>query len=346
MDDAIYILGAGSIGNFLACELANLSCYEHNVVLLLRNKDRLDQFRRNGSYLILERTLDDKKVVIRRKFKATCLSELNVDTIDNLIVTTKTTQTEAALRDYLPLLKRDSNILFVHNGFGVIETLVKTVWRNANVRPNLYQGVTSHSVLPKQDFYYCHSCFGVMKIAKVSRMDGDLSVDVPTEPCAMVEALLQSKMLNGTYLTYDDLLIYQCQKFMVNACMNSTTTIIDCINYELSNIAEVRTLFQSIITECVDVLFKTNQFLADNGKAREVLNVPKLVDLILYLGFVENAKNSTSMRIDTLAKRETEIDSLNGWIVKLAKEIGYRATVNETVTLLVKARTKVNQRRA
>ncbi|WBW74836.1 2-dehydropantoate 2-reductase [Schizosaccharomyces osmophilus] len=345
MDGSVYVLGVGSIGTFLSCELSSLPNFEDKVVLLLRNKDRLKQFRENGSYLTLERILDNKQELIRHKVKATCPSEVNVDALDNLIVTAKTTETEAAIRDYLPMLNKHSNVLFVHNGFGVIEALIKTVWKNPYTRPNLYQGVTSHSVSSKESFWYYHTCFGVLKIAKVPRIDEGQSVPNTVEPCAMVQGLLEAKMTNGSYLEYVDLLIFQCQKFMVNSCMNSTTAIMNCVNYELSNITEVKSLFHSIIIECVDVLFKSNNLLAKSEKAREILSVPKLLNLILYLGFVENAKNSTSMRIDTLQKRETEIDSLNGWIVKLAEELDYEATVNKTITLLVKARTKVNQRR-
>ncbi|EPX73400.1 2-dehydropantoate 2-reductase [Schizosaccharomyces octosporus yFS286] len=345
MDGTIYILGVGSIGTFLACELMSLPYFKDKVVLLLRNKERLGQFRENGSHLTLERVLDNRQDLVRHKVKATCSSELNVDAIDNLIVTTKTTETETAMRDYLPFLNKHSNILFVHNGFGIIEALNKTVWDNPYTRPNLYQGVTSHSVSFKEKFWYCHKCFGALKIAKVPRTVKDSSVPDAVGPCAMVQNLLDAEMANGSYLEYLNLLIYQCQKFMVNCCMNSTSAILDCVNYELSNIAEVKLLFHAIITECVDVLFKSNNILANSEKAKNILSVPNLFDLVLYLGFVENARNSTSMRLDTLKKRETEIDSLNGWIVKLAKEFDCEATVNKTITLMVKARTTINQRR-
>ncbi|EPY50437.1 2-dehydropantoate 2-reductase [Schizosaccharomyces cryophilus OY26] len=338
MNSPIYVLGAGSIGSLLACELASLPSLQNKVVLLLRNQARAEQFRAQQSLLTIERTFEENAPQIQCKLKATYPAELNVDTIDNLIVTTKTVHSERAILDYVPYIKKDSNILFVQNGLGVIEHLKRVVWTDESKSPNLYQGITTHGCFQKKDFHYVHAGLGNLKIAKV----GSSAMD---STCALVELLMKSKTLNTSYLSYDDLLISQCEKLVINACMNPNTAILDCMNRELSNIEEVKVLFKCIITECVDVFFKSMPNLAENPKARQTLDIHRLLDFVMYVGFVVCGNNSSSMRQDTLFKRDTEIDSINGWIVKLANELGYPANVNKTITLLAKIRAQVNQRR-
>jgi len=48
------------------------------------------------------------------------------------------------------------------------------------------------------------------------------------------------------------------------------------------------------------------------------------------------------MYYDLRSGKRTEIDALNGAIVKLAKKVGLKAEVNEVITNLVKAKEKLN----
>ncbi|WBW71127.1 2-dehydropantoate 2-reductase Pan5 [Schizosaccharomyces osmophilus] len=342
MNSPIYVLGAGSIGSLLACELASIPSMQNEVVLLLRNQVRAEQFMAKQSLMTIERKFEQGSPKIQKKLKAKYPAELNVSTIDNLIVTTKTVHTEKALSNYLPFLNENSNILFVQNGLGVIEHLKRVIWTDESKAPNLYQGIITHGSFQKQDFHFVHAGLGNLKIAKVPSLNKSPAIN---GACVMVETLMKSRILNTSYLPYDDLLISQCEKLAVNACMNPNTAILDCLNRELSNIEEVKLLFKNIITECVDVFFKCIPSLSENEKARKTLVVPRLLEMVMYMGFVVCGDNSSSMRQDTLFKRDTEIDSINGWIVKLAEEVGYPANVNKTITLLVKARTQINQRR-
>ncbi|EPX71638.1 2-dehydropantoate 2-reductase [Schizosaccharomyces octosporus yFS286] len=342
MNSPIYILGAGSIGSLLACELASIPSIRRDIVLLLRNQTRAEQFRAKQSLMTIERNFEQGSPQYQTKLEAKYPAELNVDTIENLIVTTKTVHTEKALSNYLPFLNEKSNILFVQNGLGVIEHLKRVIWTNESKTPNLYQGITTHGCFQRQDFHFVHAGLGNLKIAKVPSVDKSSSTD---GACSMVEELMKSKTLNTSYLPYDELIVSQCEKLAVNACMNPNTAILDCLNRELSNIEAVKLLFKNIITECVDVFFRCIPNLSENEMARRTLDIPRLLELVMYTGFEVCGNNSSSMRQDTLYKRDTEIDSINGWIVKLADEVGYPANVNKTITLLVKARTQINQRR-
>ncbi|MCX7991987.1 MAG: 2-dehydropantoate 2-reductase, partial [Proteobacteria bacterium] len=98
--------------------------------------------------------------------------------------------------------------------------------------------------------------------------------------------------------------------------------------------------------------------LAENENTRTIMN--KIIEEIFAVTKINNIKlkwenkddytrhfyenlipptkeHFPSMYYDIISGKKTEIDALNGAIVKLAKQKGIPATTNETITLLIKA---------
>ena len=55
------------------------------------------------------------------------------------------------------------------------------------------------------------------------------------------------------------------------------------------------------------------------------------------------ASNRSSMLMDVLAERRTEIDAINGAVVRRGRELGVPVPVNETLTRLVRALREVRE---
>lgn len=347
----IYILGAGSIGGLVGVELSAL-VLKPDVVLLLRNSVKVDHFKNtNKSTVFVKRLFKTPSEIISAKFEAQTSRDVKVP-IENLIVTTKTYQTQQALQPYLPLITEDTNILLIQNGLGVAQELYKDVWPDIRTRPNLYQGVINHGafVSPNTGDRYeiSHSGFAPFFIGKIPKdlnstsiNNGEIFENIPL----FIQQLRDAKGLDTTILSYTDLLISQIKKFTVNACINPVTSIIDCINGELQDVKSVKELFYDIVSESVETLLKLYPVLQEKDNIHEILNKKKLVEDVLHIGTVANQKNSSSMRQDCLNLRDTEIDYINGFIVKAAKELGGSAHVNETIANLVKLRLSLNRKR-
>ncbi|CAC21411.1 2-dehydropantoate 2-reductase Pan5 [Schizosaccharomyces pombe] len=347
MNNTIYILGAGSIGSLLAYELASLKSINNRVILLLRDKSRVNSFKDKNSTLKIDRLFEENVPHLCCQVTASEPSQLNVQSIENMIVTTKAGQTENALSKYLPYLSKNSNILFVQNGMGAVENVCGKLWPEEQNKPSIYQGVISHGCFQTAPFHFSHAGLGDLKISKVPKNPKKILPDEAAEtPCEMIKSLGKSELLRLRYMNYPELLVNQCEKLVINACINPTTATLDCVNGELYNDESAKELFRCIIKECVDIFFKCIPLFKNNEEAEKILNVNRLLDRVMFVGTKVNGANSSSTRQDCLLLRETEIDAINGYVVKLAENNGFQATVNKTMMLLTKSRLGLNRCRA
>ncbi|KAH3663497.1 hypothetical protein WICMUC_005936 [Wickerhamomyces mucosus] len=348
--NSIHILGVGAMGGIVAHELMALA-NRSAITLLFRNEDKARKFQNNNnSTLVLKKTYLDPIAMESNKYSSASPESLT-GTLETLIVTTKTYQTKSALEPYLPLITPDTNIVLLQNGLGVSEELYKEVWPDVNTRPNLFQGVINHSGYINSDdgdnYEIIQAGKGDIFIARAPRDFKTATIkeqqdvgDLPDFLQQLVEA-----DLNTTVLSFSDLLVYQIRKFAVNYTCNSTTSILDCMNGEL-DLQETAKYFRDLLNEVLAVFFKTKPVLLTNPKTDELLNIDYLVDFCLYVSTVLHAKNSSSMRQDTLNLRDTEVDYLSGYVVREAEERGLQAPYSRMLTNLVKMRLELNRNRA
>lgn len=348
----IHILGAGSVGGLVAHELLALR-NPPTVTLLMRNALRLEHFTSiNYSSISINRVFKTPaESCPAKKVDAGIHTSIKGD-ISNLIITTKTYQTEEALKPYLQFIKPSTNILLIQNGLGVVEELYDNVWPEVSQRPNIFQGVISHGAYitstDGESYQIVHSGPGDLIMARVPKDFGVSSTEDSqgaSEFPAMIQDLTRAAELNAKTMSYPELLVIQLRKFLVNCCMNSITSIVDCINGELNPLPQTRVLFKDISDEALNIFFKTMPILSEIKDIEKTLNSESLVDYVVEIGTVIVGKNSSSMRQDTLNKRDTEIDYINGHLVKLAHTKNLPAKTNETITNLVKLRTQLNQHR-
>lgn len=95
------------------------------------------------------------------------------ENIGDLIVCVKSTQTVAALRPLLPRLSRESNVMFLQNGAGMIEGANTFLWPDPHVRPNYVTGVISHGITLNRPFDITHTGPAATSVGPVPREDGD-----------------------------------------------------------------------------------------------------------------------------------------------------------------------------
>lgn len=363
----IHIVGMGSMGTLLAINL--LQYTKTDVIPLFRNKERLSQFQNDANSTIGIRKLFEKgtPLIVKKLEKSYCPDTFPKEHIENLVVTTKTYQTKSALEPYLPYIDSNTNLILIQNGLGVLEVLKEEIFPQEENRPNLFQGVISHGVFQDKGFIFNHAGSVGIRVSRLPWSQKDMvqtneAVLLDTHENSLIQVLTEpvfAKEFNCQYVTYQELLFGQLFKFAVNSCINPVTAIMDCDNGEI--VDSCRPVFTSIIKESLEVLkvaYKPlfeyeNKYNNLEGypslKVNSVLTVDNLVNEIIKIGCELNAKNSSSMRQDTRYLRDTEIEYINGYIVKLAKDLGLGpeyAKVNKTVSELVNLRLGLNRRRA
>lgn len=116
----------------------------------------------------------------------------------------------------------------------------------------------------------------------------------------------------------------QWNKLIANAVINPITALTRREN----GIVLSRTLegtVERIVEECV-LVARREGFKAESEKVLETV----------FFVAEKTSANTSSMLQDVLKGRRTEIDSINGYVVRLAKKYGISATLNEALFSLVK----------
>ena len=328
----VYILGAGALGSLLAHDLKLCQQRPVSPTLLLRpNKSSIkDRFIRVRSPDDVQRAKESFVEVPTEKVK-----DLQGRRIDNLIITTKCFQTEAALQPYIENLSSQSNILILQNGMGMPDFLVKRFWANGSNCPRFFEAITTHGVYVDENGLVNHASKGTLQI---SGNNGIAKNELPD----MIQAILEAPSLNAEFVEYHDFILLQMQKLVINCCINPLTAIFDVSNGNLLYGDDIVKLWKSIITECSDMFFLEYPILQEIPQSKAFLNENRLLDIVTSV-CQSTALNSSSMRQDTRNLRSTEIDNMNGYISALGKKHGKATFTNTMITSMVKMKLSIDR---
>ena len=343
----VYVLGAGAMGSLVANEMATLHGSLVDMILLLKTKRRLDEFRNANSRILVSRRSGLESI--------SSISEINADYrsptkasgqpmyIQNLILSTKTHNTVPALQKYVPNLDSKSNILILQNGMGMKEKLVETFWPDEQYRPNMFQAISTHGAYKSSPNEIHHVGMGRISIARIPRL---LRPEVDTSEAdstpQFIRMLLACETLRAEYVLYDSLLLRQIEKLIVNACINPLTALFDCPNGDLFYGVKTVPLMKKIINEAVRV-FKGEFDVFDKvPEANSQLNSHQLLDTVLAICEL-TAQNSSSMREDVRNLNTTEIDWINGYIDSLGYKHGIPTPVNKLFVSMIKNKLSIEK---
>jgi len=115
-------------------------------------------------------------------------------------------------------------------------------------------------------------------------------------------------------------------KLIINVGINALTAITRMKNGEILKIPETRNIMIEAVKEAVNIAKALNIKLEIKDHVRKTIEVAEAT-----------ANNKSSMLQDIERRKKTEIDYINGAIVKLGKKLGIKTPVNKTLTALVKA---------
>lgn len=114
-------------------------------------------------------------------------------------------------------------------------------------------------------------------------------------------------------------------KVLVNAGINAITAILQVRNGQLLEIESARALMKDLVLEACEVIARKGIVLADGDPVARVEEVCR-----------HTAANYSSMYMDVQHGRRTEIDFINGAIVREGIALGLACPYNDAVTKMVK----------
>ena len=294
------IVGAGAMGSLFG-GLLTLSGEE--VWLVDIRKDHVDAMRTGG--LTLEEA--GKHQVIRVNATTDAAS---VGKGDLILLFVKTYQTEKAVSDSSVLQGEDTIYLSLQNGLGNEETICKRVDRK-----KVILGVTGQGATYLGPGFVRHAGWGETHI-------GELEGEKSARTAQIAQMLNRAGIPTRASSEIRDLI---WGKLFANVGINALTALTGMKNGQLLDYPETLRLMEALVSEAIGVA-KQKGIRIEGDPVQKVKEMAEAT-----------RGNRSSMGQDFDYKRRTEIDAINGAVVREAQHLGIASPVNQTVTDLVKA---------
>ncbi len=367
VDRRIYILGTGNIGKLVAHALSRIPS-RPQITLLFHKLELMDTWEAHGRTIELitnglsERggPFDVEVALPERTIKPVSESaqEYYAETeganerspINNLILTVKAPQTVSALSAIKDRLSRQSTIVFLQNGMGVVDAVNEQLFPDVETRPNYMLGIITHGVHSESPFSIVHAGMGTTALGYLARhplsathQDGHrLPQEMPQTARYLLRTLTRTPLLAAVGFSQTDLLQLQLEKLAVNAIVSPLTVMLDAKNGDvLSNFAMTRVM-RLLLAE-ISLVIRSLPELRGVSNVRMRFSPGRLESLAVSV-MRKTSENVSSMLQDVRNGKQTEIDYVNGYIVKRGEEMGFKCVMNYMLLQLVKGKQQMINR--
>lgn len=179
-----------------------------------------------------------------------------------------------------------------------------------------------------------------MVLGPLSKTSNDANEDttIATLPAhnIMIDRLLATPDVEATLATSIGVKEAQLQKLVVNAMINPLTTIFRCKNGQLFDKPSRLALMKVLLEETGQIVRALHPAKLETSSV-SVLTDEILLEMILRVA-EKTGECRSSMLQDVEAERPTEIDYINGYLVKQAKRLGLPCVNNSIIVDLVRQR--------
>ena len=262
--------------------------------------------------------------------------------IYHLIVATKAPRTAQALKAWAHRLVPESTVLFLQNGLGIIDEVNEQVFPDPKYRPQYMIGVNSHGLRSRRTFDVVHVGEGTMALGIMPQLltRGSEPVQSLSQAPASSRYLLRTMTRTPAFVAVGfpptDLLQQQLDKLAVNAVINPLTAILDCKNGGIAYSFNITRIMRLILAE-VSLVIRALPELQNVPNVNVRFDTLRLERLVVSIAEL-TSNNDSSMLQDIRAAKQTEIDYINGYIIRRGEELGVHCMMNYMLLHLVKAK--------
>jgi 2-dehydropantoate 2-reductase len=295
----ILVVGPGAMGCLFASRLKKVG---HHVTIADYRPERAEFINRHG--ICLEEPTGEERVHV-----PTVTGSI-AEEPDVALFCVKASQTREAAEEIAPWIHLETSVLTLQNGLGNLELLEEVFGKG-----RVLGGVTAEGATLLGPGHARHAGRGQTIIGPAGSADG---------PVAKIVRAFEGAGFDTR--TADDVETLIWGKLIVNVGINALTAIIRVKNGQLPAIKGAKTVMKMAIREAVSVADARGIHLPYPDPFERVLEVCHAT-----------AGNVASMLQDVLGKRVTEIQAINGAIVREGLKFGIPTPVNLTLTSLVEA---------
>ncbi|MBI4707787.1 MAG: 2-dehydropantoate 2-reductase [Candidatus Omnitrophica bacterium] len=297
----IVIVGPGAMGCLFA---AFLSKSKEEIWLLDKRKERAALIKEQG--IIIEGVSGSWKTAIKISTDAK-----EIGKADLVIIATKSYDTKEAIAQSRPLIGEKTQILTLQNGIGNTEIISEVLGSDDNI----IAGVTNLGATLVKQGHTRHAGKGETIIGRVD-------AKLPVEMRAIRELFNKT----GIEVKFSrDIKSLLWSKLIINAGINALAAITRLNNGKLLDYEGTRKIMREAVVEATKIAKRKRIKLVYDDPLAKVEAVCEAT-----------STNVSSMLQDILNKKRTEIDFINGVIVRLGQEMGIPVFTNTILVNLVK----------
>ena len=296
----IVIAGPGAMGSLFASYLAKS---KEEIWLLDKDKARAEKLNQRG--INIEGVSGNWQTKVR-----VSADPKEIGKTDVLLVCVKSYDTKGLINYARPIIDINCPVLTLQNGIGNVEVISEVVGGQ-----NVFAGITSQGANLVEPGRLKHAGFGETIIGSLDgRLTSHLrdirqlfnSVGIPTRLSRDIKGALWSKLI-------------------INVGINALTAIAHLRNGRLLDFEGTRAIMRQAVAEATKIAKRKRiklQFDDPLAKVEAVCSA--------------TANNISSMLADVLKKKRTEIDFINGVIVRQGQSLGIPVLVNSLLVDLIK----------
>ncbi|MFA5362664.1 MAG: 2-dehydropantoate 2-reductase [Candidatus Omnitrophota bacterium] len=296
----IAIVGPGAMGSLFA---AFLSKAKEEIWLLDKDAERAAAISESGIKI--------EGVSGEWQSRAKATTDIKeIGPVDLIIICVKAYDTKSAITRAKPLIQEETAILTLQNGIGNIEILSEVVGGE-----KVIGGITNLGATLLGTGRIRHAGKGETVIG---RIDGRIPVAIRSIREIFNKVGLETRISR-------DIKGFLWSKLLINVGINALTAITRLNNGRLVEFEGTRKILREAVTEAIKVAKRKRIKLVYDDPLAKVEAVCEAT-----------AANVSSMLQDVLKKKHTEIDFINGVIVRQAQEMSIPCPVNALLADIVK----------
>lgn len=235
----------------------------------------------------------------------------SVGPVDLIVNFVKCYHTDAAIRSAAPIIAAGTTILSLQNGWGNADRIAAIAGRERVV-----VGLTYHSGTLLAPGRVKHPGAGLTHLGELDgAMSPRLALIAETFGAAGIESVTTPRILDEIW-----------KKLALNACTLPTSGLLGFFAHELVAFDGAKKVMAAILREVVDVA-QANGIALDYDE--RWLAITTLLEKAIG--------GKASMLQDVEAKRQTEIEVINGAIVAAGARVGVATPVNQTMVWMIEA---------
>ncbi len=296
----IVIVGPGAMGCLCAAFLAKA---KEEIWLLDKNKERVAQINEKG--ISVEGISGNWQAGVKATADCKEIGQANL-----IIICVKSYDTKAAIMHAKALVGDNTKVLTLQNGIGNIEIISEVVGAD-----KVMGGVTNLGATLIDVGRVRHAGRGETVIG---RIDGKIPVEMRAIREIFNKVGLEARISR-------DIKALLWSKLIINAGINALTAVTRLNNGRLVELEGTRRILREAVTEAVRIAKRKRIKLIYDDPLAKVEAVCEAT-----------ATNVSSMLQDVIRKKRTEIDFINGVIVRQGQELGIPVPINSLLVDLVK----------